>query len=355
MPKHPTHYSDYLKLDPLLKSQVPLSQTCDTDSHDEMLFIIVHQAHELWFKQILLEIDGVISLLSTPYLNDKKLLKLSRRLHRVHVIQKILLEQLNALSTLSPMEFLEFRDALTPASGFQSLQFRLLEIKLGIQKKQITHNLNEQEANTIKTAEKGNTLFQQINQWLERMPFLQNDNFIFWRSYQMKVRQMLENDKKELHVNTFFTDEDKIQRLKEIDSLQAYFDLFFKQDTYKTLIDRKERRMSFKASQSALFIFLYRDQSALQLPFQILSNLIQLGENLNSWRAKHLQLVQRLIGAKMGAGGSSGIKYLAQGLHTQIFSDLTSLSTFMLPQSLLPKLPKEIKKNLGSFYESSSD
>ena len=88
MGSKPIYYSEYLCLNKLLSSQKPISKTNALDTHDETLFIIVHQAHELWFKQVLIEIDGAISLLGAPYFNEQQSLKLSRRLHRIHVIQK---------------------------------------------------------------------------------------------------------------------------------------------------------------------------------------------------------------------------------------------------------------------------
>lgn len=353
MEKKQTYYSDYLNLDSILNSQHPVTEPTEKDTHHEMLFIIGHQAHELWFKQILIELNGSIELLSAPYFNEQKLFSLSRRLHRIHVIQKILIEQLNALSTLSPMEFLEFRNALAPASGFQSIQFRTMEILLGSNKPQVIHNLNEKDQNDIAQALKQGSLFNSLNNWLERSPFLETKKFTFWREYRSQIELMLQEDAKQIHSNAYFTEEEKKQRWDELDNLKAHFELFFKQNSYEQLLLEKKRRMSFKASQSALFIFLYREQAALQLPFQILSTLIQIDENLITWKEKHLLLVKRIIGFKPGTGGSSGSNYLSQTADLSIFQDLSSLSSFMLPKSMTPKLPNELKIKLSSFYEAS--
>lgn len=348
MSNNKPHYGDYLQLTKVLTAQTPLSEP---SAKDEMLFIIVHQAHELWFKQILLELDSLLLMLSGSHLDDSKLLTLSRTLHRIHIIQGIVVEQLSALSTLSPMEFLEFREALTPASGFQSVQFRLIEIKLGVQKKQLTHALTQDEINLISIAEKDHTLVEAINLWLERMPFLTGNNFTFWQAYRKQVALMFEKDRINLNANLLLSPKEKNIRLTHIDELHALFISFFTKESYQHFIATKKRRMSFKASQAALFIFLYRDNPVLQLPYQILSQLIQIDENLRTWKSKHLLLVQRIIGGKMGTGGSAGTSFLAKNINNGLFDDLTSLSTFMLPHSLLPQLPDDIKKGLNPLNE----
>ncbi|MEO8515005.1 MAG: tryptophan 2,3-dioxygenase family protein, partial [Ignavibacteria bacterium] len=153
----PIYYSDYLKLDTLLNSQKPKSDEYGSKAHDEMLFIIVHQAYELWFKQILHEIDSINAMLSEDIVDEKSIGISVSRLGRVTEIQKLLIEQLRVLETMTPLDFLEFRDFLIPASGFQSFQFRLIENKLGLSdEKRIQYNnidylntLEEQHRNLI--------------------------------------------------------------------------------------------------------------------------------------------------------------------------------------------------------------
>src|SRR6186713_1609023 len=137
----PVYYSDYLHLDSLLNSQKPKSEEFGYKAHDEMLFIIVHQAYELWFKQILHEIDSVNRMFRDEVVDEKSIGIAVSRLHRVTEIQKLLIEQLRVLETMTPLDFLEFRDFLIPASGFQSFQFRLIENKLGLSdEKRIQYN-----------------------------------------------------------------------------------------------------------------------------------------------------------------------------------------------------------------------
>ena len=125
-------YSKYLQLDKILEGQNPLSNISGKPIHDETLFIIIHQIYELWFKQIIHEIDSVINYFSNPSIKETNTNTVVSRLNRIHDIQKIALSQIDILKSMTPMDFLEFRDLLNPASGFQSVQFREIEIKLGM-------------------------------------------------------------------------------------------------------------------------------------------------------------------------------------------------------------------------------
>ncbi|MCG8604371.1 tryptophan 2,3-dioxygenase, partial [bacterium] len=133
----PLHYHDYLRLDQLLTLQHPRSQQLTGQlAHDEILFIIVHQTYELWFKQILHELDSVRSIFKQSFVNEKNIGIAVSRLFRIIEIQKLLVDQIRVLETMTPLDFLDFRGFLLPASGFQSYQFRLLENNLGLRPQQ---------------------------------------------------------------------------------------------------------------------------------------------------------------------------------------------------------------------------
>jgi tryptophan 2,3-dioxygenase len=129
----PVYYGDYLQVERLLSLQSPESAKHGTPVHDEMLFIIVHQAYELWFKQVLHEFDRIERDFSTNPVDDEAMARIVHSLARIHEILKLLVAQLDVLETMTPADFLDFRDYLFPASGFQSLQFRLIETRLGLQ------------------------------------------------------------------------------------------------------------------------------------------------------------------------------------------------------------------------------
>jgi tryptophan 2,3-dioxygenase len=120
------------------------------------------------------------------------------------------------------------------------------------------------------------------------------------------------------------------------------------EERHNKLILNRRKRLSHKATQAALLILLYRDEPILHSPFNLISRLIDMDELFTSWRQRHALMVRRMIGAKIGTGGSSGHKYLNEAADKhKIFSDLADLSTFFIPRSALPELPKDIKQNLG--------
>src|SRR5690554_1381614 len=197
-----THYADYLQLDKLLSAQTPRSGMNGNPAHDEMLFIIIHQAYELWFKLILHEIDSVITLFRSDSLDERGMGFIVSRLERVTEIQRVLVDQLNILETMTGLDFLDFRDYLVPASGFQSVQFRLIESALGLRQADRTAyrqdayrtRLNDDERSTLAASEKATNLAELVEGWLERTPFLDFGGYNFWNEYLSGVTQMLEAD-----------------------------------------------------------------------------------------------------------------------------------------------------------------
>ena len=172
------HYNDYLQLDKILNAQSPESFKKDLPAHDEMLFIIVHQTYELWFHQLHFETDSILKIMSQPALNDNspELQTVVHRLNRMITILRVLIHQVDVMETMTPMDFLDFRDMLRPASGFQSWQFKELEAKLGLKmahrhgKEYYISQLRKEHIDIIKKAETDKSLLQLMNNWLERMP-----------------------------------------------------------------------------------------------------------------------------------------------------------------------------------------
>src|SRR5580658_2069452 len=199
------HYSDYLQLDKILGAQEPESDRQGQPAHDEMLFIVIHQAYELWFRQLLFETGSVIAILGRPTLNDNspELQTIVHRLSRCATILKVLVHQIDIMETMNPMDFLDFRDLLRPASGFQSVQFKLLEAKLGLKyehrfgQQYYLSQLRQEEVDRIKAAEAAPSLLQLLNAWRERMPSLDQgaaDNF--WADYRERYLRGLADAEK---------------------------------------------------------------------------------------------------------------------------------------------------------------
>jgi tryptophan 2,3-dioxygenase len=346
-PDNGQYYPSYLQLEKILDSQHPLSfAEGQQPAHDEMLFIIIHQAYELWFKQILFELDFVKKVFSKEKVDDNSEdLNLCRhRLQRVTRILGLLNQQVTILDTMTPMDFLEFRNLLTPASGFQSKQFRLIEATLGLKmEKRHQHDyykrtneggFAQNDFNEINSVETSSTILQLVNQWLERMPFFDAK---FWEGYTAV------NPSSELHA--FWNDYRTIYKNSLTEREQhklADFDAQF--------IAEKPADGSFSdaAMRSALFIMLYRDFPVFQTSFQILDTLIEIDHWLAGWRHKHYVMVRRMIGMRVGTGNTSGAGYLEGAVQQHyIFKDLAALSTYLIERRKLPKLPDELIKALG--------
>lgn len=357
--KSPLYYADYLKLETLLSSQVPKSGESGTPAHDETLFIIVHQVYELWFKQILHELDSVIDAFGKEYVDEKDVGIAVLRLERITEIQKLLIEQLRVLETMTALDFLEFRDSLYPASGFQSSQFRLIENKLGMKPEQrllfnkevYYKHLSPEHQELVQESEQEPSLFQSVEKWLERTPFLNFQGFNFWSHYSSAVQEMLRSDRETVLTNPRSSEEEKQQQLHEVAANEENFLAILDVHKHDELVEKGRRRLSHKATQAALLIELYRDEPILHLPFRLMTTLMNIDEQFTSWRYRHALMAHRMIGNKIGTGGSTGYNYLKATVDKyKIFSDLFNLSTFLIPRSRLPRLPEEIIRNLGFYY-----
>lgn len=361
--RSPLYYSDYIQLNKLLNLQNPKSEEDGQGlAHDEMLFIIVHQVYELWFKQILHELDSVIEIFQADRIPEKQIGVAVARLERITEIQKLLIDQLEVLETMTPLDFLEFRDYLFPASGFQSWQFRLMENKLGLQPEQrmlfdkqaYFARLSKEHQEIILASEQMPSLFDLVEAWLERTPFLEFGEFNFWEHYQQAVEDMLGREEHTIRTNPILSEKDREEELRELQMTRRSFEALFDPEKHRALVDKGARRLSHKATQAALLINLYRDEPMLHLPFQLLTTLIDVDELLTAWRYRHAQMVQRMIGSKIGTGGSSGHSYLRRTADAhKIYTDLAELSTYLIPRSALPELPQEVRKQLDFYYSMS--
>ncbi|MEO6542032.1 MAG: tryptophan 2,3-dioxygenase family protein [Ferruginibacter sp.] len=322
------YYADYLQLEKITGAQHPESfRAGNTPAHDEMLFIIIHQAYELWFKQVLFEVNSVIDIMNKPVVNDNspEMQTVVHRLKRVVTILKVLVQQIDIMETMTPMDFLDFRDMLRPASGFQSYQFKVLEAKLGLKfehrhgQNYYTSQLKEKDIAIIKDAESGKSVIELLNAWLERMPFITEE---FWTNYQgVYVNSLAEAEKN--NASAFET-------------------------VFNIGAPDGERHLTPKACRSALFIMMYHGYPMLELPFQLLDTLLEIDNQLSNWRSRHINMVQRMIGTRIGTGGSTGAGYLKAAMDKHyIFKELAQLNSFLVERKKLPVLPKEVEERLG--------
>ncbi len=357
-----TYYGDYLRLTQLLSAQHPRSAELGRPAHEETLFIITHQVYELWFKQILHEIDSVLLTLQQDFVKDTELNIVVGRLERVIEIEKLLIQQIDIMETMTPLDFLEFRDLLVPASGFQSFQFRMIENKLGLpankrltyHQSHYTQSLSAEHREMIAASENNPSLFNIIERWLERTPFLKFGDFDFWRDYSDAVKRMFAADRERIQQHPALSPQDIEQRLRQLENTESTFTTLFDPEAYASSQAEGKRRLSYQATQAALLILLYRERPILQMPYRLLTSLMTIDEQLTNWRYRHALMVQHMIGTKQGTGGSTGSEYLLRTLDAhRIFHDLIQLTTFLIPRSSLPELPPEIDLQLGFAYQGS--
>ena len=336
------YYSEYLQLDKILGAQALESdKEGRTHAHDEMLFIIIHQSYELWFKQILFEIGSVMEIMSKPNISDNSpdLFTINHRLSRVVTILDVLVQKVDILETMTSLDFLDFRNMLRPASGFQSIQFKVAEALLGLKmqtrhgKEYYTSQLKPEDKKIIEDIEKKKPLLDLVNDWLERMPFFDEEEFCsenfaagashpFWQAYKQAYGNSLIEAEKS--------------------NLTHFEEMFLSPET------KPEWSLSPKARRAALFILMYRDYPLLQLPFQLINNLLEIDNTLSAWRFRHINMVHRMIGARTGTGGSTGKGYLQGALNSHyIFKEFAELTTFMIERNKLPKLSGALSARLG--------
>jgi tryptophan 2,3-dioxygenase len=334
----PVYYSEYLQLEKILDAQTTESGKENIKADDEMMFIIIHQSYELWFKLILHELDIVAGIFKQKEIpnNAPDIFNAVHRIGRVCKILEVCVNQMSIVETMTPLDFLDFRDLLRPASGFQSIQFKIIEAKLGLAydhrfgKGYYLSQLNTADIERVKKAESDESLLVLINRWLERMPFTENLHYwkedgadSFWEVYEKAYTESLSENEKM--------------------NLQTYKNLFGKEEHYP-----EGRSFSKAANRSALFIMLYRDHPLLHLPFELISSLLEIDQLLSMWRHRHIHMVQRTIGKRVGTGGSTGADYLKSAADSHyIFKEMAELSSFLLPRHLLPALPQELQNDLG--------
>ena len=338
-----TYYHDFLELDKILNSQHPRSFEKMEDGNDEMLFIVIHQAYELWFKQIIFELDLARNIFLQDKINENSpdMSNALYKLKRIVKILELLNHQVSVLETMTALDFLEFRNHLVPASGFQSKQFRIIEAKLGLKmeerhKKEYYKytrrgSLSEADMQEVTQVESESTLKELIIKWLERTPFFDE---MYWTDYVSTSgadKDKFWADYRQAYQNSLSDNEG--DRLAEFDNV------FFKNG---------RGNLSPQAMQAALFITLYRDLPVIQMPFELLNTLSEIDELLSNWRYRHFSMVRRMIGIRTGTGGTSGAGYLEGTLSQHYaFREITEIATFLIERSKLPTLPDILKEKVS--------
>ena len=353
------HYINYLELEKILNAQHPVSGKGRDAAHEETLFIIIHQTYELWFKQILHEMNSIITLFKSKSIDESSIGVVSNRMSRINKIMDTLIHQVNILETMTSLDFLDFRNHLSPASGFQSHQFRKIEVMSGLKIKKrhefggcpYHQQFEGKDKDEMLTLEDDDSLFNLIEKWLERIPFLKIDDFNFIEKYGESVNKMIEKEKNLIENSSLINERERSIRIKMINENRKYFERVLDEENHNKAIRDGETSLSYKATMSALLINLYRDEPILHMPYKLLKDLIEFDHKLATWRFRHMQMVEKMLGQKVGTGGSSGQEYLKETISQhKVFTDLANISTLLIPRSDLPALPEKIKQSLGFNY-----
>jgi len=265
-PDAPLTYNSYLRIEELTDLQ-----NCQSDPahHDEPLFIIIHQAYELWFKLILHELDEVFRLLA-----DDKVRRATFFMRRVNAILKLLVQQIHILETMSPKDFLGFRYNLNPASGFQSSQFREIEFAGGL-----------------------------------------------------KDARMMEHFRSDARAYK------RIKDRFEAPSLSDTFYALLRRRGFTLIADEpglsEEEALKVQDARIRELLRIYDNQDGEPDLFDLAETLIEFDELISLWRTHHVTVVERMIGFKRGTGGSEGVAYLRTTLVKRCFPDLWQLRTLL--------------------------
>ena len=296
-------YSEYLRLEELLKLQTGIDGDEKKLSNDELHFILVHQNFELWFKLIINELKCTRDILDSNYVEETSLPQAVHHMTRVIETFKLMSQQWKVMETLEPQDFLNFRDELGTASGFESFQMREMESLMG--KKWIDGKPIGKDESTEKS------LYEVTCDWLQRTPI-------------QGSTPDSSNDNEE--VNTF---------IKQY--LEAHKNLY--PDTNQDAMDFFEQDSVLRRRRAGLiFIESYRELPLLSWPRKLISTLIELEESMIIWRSSHARMVERIIGRRIGTGGSSGVDYLDMTTKYRVFIDLWSVRSILIKKEALPTL-----------------
>ena len=262
----PLSYNKYLRVQDLINLQDCLSTPAH---HDELLFITVHQAYELWFKQILHELDAAIALLE-----EDRVPAATRAVKRIVDIEKLLVDQIHILESMTPISFLAFREQLNPASGFQSMQFREIELSSGLKDKTIVREFSNDEF-----------ALQRLQKRFESLSLA--DSF-----YHVLQRRGLKSPVSSPDADATQQKKDYGERTRAVLEILTHFE------------DRYEE-------------------------FQLAEAMLEHDEYFSIWRSHHIKMVERMVGAKRGTGGSEGIGYLKTTLDKKFFPELWEARTYL--------------------------
>lgn len=353
------NYWEYIHVEELLGLQGGIENDESDKSNDEVLFIVVHQIYELWFKLMLRELTSARDLFHQNPVPDMALANAVRSLKRVVTILEQAVQHFRVMETLTTRDYLEFRDKLIPASGFQSAQMREIEILLGLDDavriplgregsyrealKKTDGTPSSATARVERRIADGPSLCEVLYDWLERTPVggVEGSADEFLRGLLDSHRKEVSNRVEIARSRALMSEADVASLAKRYDDEMAFAEKFLLgEDEPGAPAALKERRKRVRAA--LVFIESYRELPRLAWPREVVDTVIQLEQSLIIWRQRHARMVERVIGRRIGTGGSSGVDYLDQtALRYRIFGDLWAVRTVLLQKPSVPPMLNE--------------
>ncbi|MFM8385755.1 MAG: tryptophan 2,3-dioxygenase family protein [Planctomycetia bacterium] len=341
-----TTYWDYIRVEPLLRLQGGLGEDDAELGNAELTFITVHQVYELWFKLLLRELATVRDLLAAPHVPETRMAQGVRSLDRMQRIFRAAVQHWEVVESLNTTDYLDFREKLFPASGFQSAQLREIEVLMGLGDEERvglgaqgawlkalrgpSGETSPALARVEARRKAGPTLREALEAWLWRTP----------------IRGSVPGDAGDESVVRGFLDE--YGRALGVQSGWSAWALGSKTPEDPRLAEEMRTALAWLSPEdprrrriraAILFIEGYRDLPLLAWPHQLLSGLVEVEQLFIIFRQRHARMVERIIGRRMGTGGSSGLAYLEQTATAyRIFADLWASKTLLVQSALLPPL-----------------
>jgi len=361
MPPTPTTYWDYIKVEELLSLQAGLEDDEAGLANDEVMFVVVHQIDELWFKLALRELVSIRNLFAAAHVAEQSLSSVVRGLRRMVLLFQQIAGHFALMETLTTRDYLAFRDKLAGASGFQSAQLREIEILMGLESSERIPLGNEDYLRALQYSDGRDSpaslrvkarladrpsLRDALMDWLYRTPI--DGSLPSEPSDEQHVRATIEGFL-QAHVNEIekvrtqavaeaLTEADR-SRLdaryrKEIESARRFL---LAEDLSDASEEQRRRRSRVRAS--LLFIESYRELPLLAWPREVLDSIVALEQAFVIFRQRHARMVERVIGRRTGTGGSAGVDYLDQtALQYRVFRDVWAVRTLLLREAALPEL-----------------
>ncbi len=353
---HAPNYTDYLRLGELLELQDGLEADEGDLIPDELLFIVVHQALELWFKIVLRELRLARNHLGAEEVPEEKVPHVVHHLRRVNRVFELAIEHFKVMETLTPQDFLGFREKISPASGFQSHQMREMEILLGISKERRLKygkvDPIEHLKDLVDKSESGGKAWSKIETALSEVSL--QEALRTWL-YRTPIHGSQPGDDGDTEVVNRFIEEYLVQfdalmdrqcarLLKDLpDSAGVEARFATSKAAARTYLraedtESEDQERARRVRAGLLFIESYRTLPLLAWPRILVDTVVELEELMLIWRNRHARMVERMIGRRVGTGGSSGVDYLDRTTTIRIFTDLWAVRTVLVPAEDLPEL-----------------